>query len=287
MISGVRLLGLLSVLAGVGLGGAPVRAQGPVGHHVKASLLSETDGVVPGRPLTLGIRLVMEKGWHTYWRNPGDSGLATRARWELPPGFSAGEIQWPYPVRFETGPIVSYGYEDEVLLPVAVEVPRPLEASVVRLGVRVSWLECQEACLPGKTELSLDLPVKATGSPSPEAELFAKTRERLPSPARGWRITAAITHPTVAVTLWPPRGTTVQRAYLYPVTPRLVDYSQPQPLRRNAGGWRLDLPRDPNGTLSGRLTGVLVAQTGRGTVALDVDTELEGAGGAKEQEERR
>jgi len=92
----------VSVLVAFGLclGATRGHAQAPAVRHVKASLVAETDAVRPGQPLTVGIRLEMEKGWHTYWRNPGDSGLPTRVRWTLPAGFSAGELRWPYPQRF-------------------------------------------------------------------------------------------------------------------------------------------------------------------------------------------
>jgi thiol:disulfide interchange protein DsbD len=103
----------------------------------------------------------MEKGWHTYWRNPGDSGLPTRVRWELPEGFAAAEIRWPYPIRFTTGPLVSYGYEHEVLLPVEIRVPPSLASAEVRVAGRVDWLECREACVPGRADVSLLLPVRA------------------------------------------------------------------------------------------------------------------------------
>jgi hypothetical protein len=105
---------LLLVTAGAGAEGGPATA----GRHVRASLVAEADAAQPGRSLLVGFRLEMEPGWHTYWRNPGDSGLPTKVRWELPEGFSAGELQWPRPIRFATGPLVSYGYEHEVLHPV-------------------------------------------------------------------------------------------------------------------------------------------------------------------------
>ena len=103
------------------------------GRHVQVSLVAETDAVTPGQPLLVGLRLQMEPGWHTYWRNPGDSGLPTKVKWDLPEAFSAGPVQWPRPIRFHTGPLVSYGYEGEALLPVEVQVPSGLSAPEVRL----------------------------------------------------------------------------------------------------------------------------------------------------------
>jgi thiol:disulfide interchange protein DsbD len=251
----------------------PVLAQGTP-RHVKAQLLAETDAAQPGRPLQVGVRLEMEKGWHTYWQNPGDSGLPTRVRWELPPGLTAGEIRWPYPIRFASGPVVSYGYESDVLLPVTVGVPPTIAAGEVRLVAHVNWLECQEACLPGKADLVLVLPVRRTAREGPQAPLFAEARRRLPTRGPGWRVSAEGAARTVSVAVRPPQGTEVRDAYFYPVTPRLVDYSKPQTLIREGGGIRLELARDPNGAPAERLSGVLVAETAAGRAAVAVDVRL-------------
>jgi DsbC/DsbD-like thiol-disulfide interchange protein len=266
--------GVLSAVAGLALGAPHVGAQTPPGRHVKASLVAETDAARPGQPLTVGIRLEMEKGWHTYWRNPGDSGLPTRVKWELPAGFSAGEILWPYPDPFRSGPLVSYGYEHEVLLPVEIRVPTALADSEVRIAARVDWLECLEACLPGRANVSLTLPVRAAAAPGPQAALFAEARRRLPKKDAAWRFSASSTAGGVSLVVRPPRGTALREAYFYPVTPRLIDYAQPQKLTGEGAVHRLALARDPNGAPSDRLAGVLVAGTGAGALAVEVDVPL-------------
>ena len=76
--------------------------------HVKAELVAESDAIVPGQPLQLALKLAHEKEWHTYWQVPGDSGLPTRIEWQLPAGFTAGPIEWPYPHRLPAGPLVNY-----------------------------------------------------------------------------------------------------------------------------------------------------------------------------------
>jgi thiol:disulfide interchange protein DsbD len=216
----------------------------------------------------------MEKGWHTYWRNPGDSGLPTRVKWDLPAGFGASEIRWPYPIRFRTGPVVSYGYEHEVLLPVEVRVPVSVGGAEVRLAARVDWLECQEACLPGRAEVSLTLPVRATTAPGPHAALFAEARRRLPARDPGWRFSASSTPRGLTLVARAPRGTALRDAYFYALTPRVLEYAKPQPPTREGGVHRLELPRDPNGAPAERLAGVLVAETGKGTVAVEVDLKI-------------
>jgi len=273
---------IVSAVAGaivLAAAGASAEASSP-GPHVKASLVAESDAVVPGRRLSLGIRLKMDPGWHTYWSNPGDSGVPTKARLTLPDGFAAGELQWPAPERFVTGPIVSYGYSGEVLLPVEVRVPATVHGAEVRLLARVDWLECQEVCLPGRAEVALTLPVRPAAGPGPAAPLFAGTRRLLPVAPAGWSITASAEAPGLALSVGPPAGEELERAHFYPLEPRVLDHAQPQTLERApAGRYRLRLFRDPNGVAVERLAGVLVVETRSGRRALRVDAAL--AGGAR------
>ncbi|HEX3061514.1 MAG TPA: protein-disulfide reductase DsbD domain-containing protein, partial [Usitatibacter sp.] len=91
--------------------------------HVEAQLVTEKAAARPGSAFVVGLRLRMEPQWHTYWRNPGDSGLPTKIKWALPAGWKAGEIQWPYPQKLPVGPLMNYGYEDEVILLTDIAVP--------------------------------------------------------------------------------------------------------------------------------------------------------------------
>jgi DsbC/DsbD-like thiol-disulfide interchange protein len=253
----------------------------PPNRHVTVSLVSETDAVVPGRPLTLGIRLQMQPGWHTYWRNPGDSGLPTRVRWTLPTGFEAGGLLWPRPLRFAAGPLQSFGYEREVVLPVELKVPATIGGSEVRLGARVDWLECQEACLPGKAELSLALPVRARAAPGPQAALIAEARKQLPAADPAWRFAATAAGDALRLAVKPPRGTAVSEAWFYPLVPRVLDHAKPQALAKDPAGFSLALTRDTGGTPPERLQGVLVARTATGERALEVDVPLASAAAAR------
>jgi thiol:disulfide interchange protein DsbD len=265
---------IVPVVALLVLVGVVATHAAPRGRHVEASLVAKSDAATPGTPLILGLRLQMDPSWHTYWRNPGDAGLPTRVRWELPDGFVAGELQWPHPMRFNTGPLVSYGYEHEVLLPVEIQVPATLASPDVRLTARVSWLECQEICLPGKAELSLSLPIRAKASPGPAAALFESARRKLPRHDPAWSFSAAAMAGAIRLSVSPPRGTTLEEAYFYPLTRRVLDYSTPQALRRTEDGYQLELPRDRKGAAVDRLEGVLVGRTAKGRLALEVDVAL-------------
>ena len=125
----------------------------------------------------------MAPGWHTYWQFPGDAGIPTEIKWNLPPGWKAGPIQWPIPLKLsEPGDIQIYGYHDEVLLLWCSSLRRPRSsAASVHLAAEANWLVCEKICIPGSAKVQLDLPVGAPGTPA-NTELFAKFRDRLPRP---------------------------------------------------------------------------------------------------------
>lgn len=140
---------------------------------VNASLVADTAAIEPGKPLRVGLRLVMEPGWHTYWKDPGDSGLATTIAWKLPKGFSAGDIGWPAPLQvIEPGDIKANAYVGETLLTTVITPPKKIAGKQVTIKARVDWLVCEKICLPGGAEVELTLPV-GTAAPAHQA-LFEK-----------------------------------------------------------------------------------------------------------------
>ncbi len=153
---------------------------------VAARLIPETGTIEPGKTLWVDLHLDIAPGWHTYWRNPGDSGIPTEITWKLPAGFRAGDISWPMPERFVVGTIGNYGYRGSADLLVPITAPADLaSASAARLEAHARWLVCSEICIPGEATLALALPV--AGAPAPPdpavAARFAAIRDRLPKPA--------------------------------------------------------------------------------------------------------
>jgi len=132
--------------------------------HTQVSLVSERSEIAPGESFDVGLLLKMEEHWHTYWKNPGDAGLATSVTWTLPAGFTADPIRWPKPQVMETGPLTTYVYEGEVLLLVRVHAPKEghRPGQKVKLEGEVTWQECNEICILGSTAVSLSLPVAKT-----------------------------------------------------------------------------------------------------------------------------
>jgi len=147
--------------------------------EVKAQLVAHApEGVAPGKPLWLGLLLRHAPRWHTYWKNPGDSGLPTTLAWKLPGGVSAGAIDWPAPQRLPIGPLVNYGYEGTVLLPVAATVTPAFTGAQLDVGLAAEWLVCKEVCIPQSGEFRLAIP--ASASTAMHGDAFARAREQTP-----------------------------------------------------------------------------------------------------------
>ncbi len=159
--------------------------------QVKAELLAHApEGVRPGKPVWLGLKIEHQPHWHTYWKNPGDSGLPTTLQWTLPAGVTAAEIAWPTPQKLPIGPLMNFGYEGVLLLPVAVTVPAGFAADTLEVSLRADWLVCKEVCIPESGEFTLSLPAQA--ATAGHAALFAAARAAQPQPAAGAQASAEL-----------------------------------------------------------------------------------------------
>lgn len=275
---------MLAASLPAGGGGAAPLAAAP-SRNVAASLVSDVAAIQAGRPFRVGLRLEMAEGWHTYWKNPGDAGLATRLRWTLPAGFTAGPLEWPAPGRFAQGPLVSYGYDGEVVLLTAITPPSDLKAgSTHRLAARADWLECRDICLPGRADLEMVLPVGPAAADPKGAPLMARFQSRVPRPAVGWSA-GVLARRDGFILSWPsPPGPDGQEAYFFPETKQVVAYGEPQAFTRAQATRRLQLSRDPNAVPTNRLEGVLVLGGGNDARAYSLEMEtrnLEGTGGSR------
>ena len=154
--------------------------------RVRAELVANApEGIVPGKAIELGLLIEHQPQWHTYWKNPGDSGLPTQLEWQLPPSWDAAEIAWPTPHPIRIGNLVNYGYEGKVLLPVKVQIPTTFAADSTSATVQLkaTWLVCRVECIPEEGSFSLTLPVKSsTGMYAAE---FAAAHAQEPAPLQG------------------------------------------------------------------------------------------------------
>jgi len=235
-------------------------AETPIPHGT-LELIAENRWVTPGHGFSLGLHFQLERGWHIYWVNPGDSGEPPRVTWQLPPGLSPGVIEWPAPRRLGTSRIVDFGYKDAVTLIVPVHAETSLAAQpLARLGAEIRVLVCREMCIPGRTQLSLTLPIKSL-PPVPDVrtrELFAAARKELPRAApQNWKFSVddARDYFVLAANL----GAQITQVIFFPLAEVQIDNSAPQILQSLPSGFRLTL-RKSDRLLKpiDRLKGVLV-----------------------------
>ena len=268
-----RLLALLLLLAGL----APLPAQAlesnvATSPRAQVSLVSESDAFQPGQALRIGLRLRMAPGWYTYWRNPGDAGAPAELDFQLPEGATAGPIAWPTPARHATGPVMSYGYEGEILLPVTLTLPATLPplslGEPLTLQLHASWLVCERICVPEEADFTLTLP-HGTPTPSAQAPLFATADANTPHTATTSTPWQAEISPEGTLSLRLPGldATQVREAWFAPYAWGQIEHSAPQPLSTAEGGFTLALRPGTEFRHQAGLAGIVVVtdHTGRTT----------------------
>ena len=148
--------------------------------HTQAQLISASDSARPGDTVLVGIHLKMEPGWHTYWKNPGEAGMATKIEWQLPPGVTVGETQWPLPEKLPPPDVTTYGYQGETVLLVPLKLAADLKPGPLDLKAKVSWLECKEQCIPAGATVQSTLNVGSETKPSSDFELINSWKKKVP-----------------------------------------------------------------------------------------------------------
>ena len=231
--------------------------------QVRAELVAHApDGVAAGRPLWLGLKIDHQPHWHTYWKNPGDSGLPTTLTWTLPAGVTAGEIEWPTPSKLPIGPLMNYGYEGTLLLPMAVTVPPDFQAGTLNVKLRAEWLVCKDVCIPEEGEFTIDVPAQA--ATAGHAGLFAAARAALPQPLPDARATAAVEDGALLVRVAGlPADWHGRNLAFFPETPGVIaNAAQPQ-ARWQGGEWTARVPLDAQRSESPTAMPVVLAAAGQ------------------------
>ena len=246
-------------------GGASAMVSQP---HVTAELIPEVTTVEPGKPFGVALHLHSDAGWHTYWINPGDAGLATTITWTLPPGFTAGPIQWPVPEKHNMGPLVTYGYEGDVYLLTTITPPKSDLPRHFDVKAHATWLVCQEECIPGKAELTLPLDSGSLNLrlPIENTDFFAEARARLPVENTAWNIDASYgVNPILVINFHLKSGASASptvNGYFFPEQPNVLSAdekkSELDSLSKSASfGVGFDLQQ--NGEKPAEMSGVLVS----------------------------
>ncbi|MEQ8405173.1 MAG: protein-disulfide reductase DsbD family protein [Oceanicaulis sp.] len=224
--------------------GAPAAAQyGGDGPMVDASVISDRTSAAPGETLHVALHQDITQGWHTYWRNPGDSGEPTRLRLDLPEGWSAGEIIWPAPNAYPLGPLTNYGYSGEVTLPVPVTVPADAAPGRVEIPAEATWLVCEDICIPEEASLTLTLQVGESRIDPLGARRIAAAVDAAPRPAPDV-FEAAVSEGADGL-IFTFNGAVLDgysgEAALFPYVSGLIDHAAEQAVSAGEGALRIDV----------------------------------------------
>ena len=269
-LSAVATLSLGAVL-GV-LGSAwPVAAaaqQDPTPHS-EAELISEVSAVRPGESFTVGLRVTLDEGWHTYWENAGDAGNGVLMSWTLPDGFTVDSLRYPVPERIPYPPLMNYGYHDEVVFLATVTPPAELPDGSVDLAAVADFLVCADVCIPASADLDLTLPVRAGTAPmavSESASLIRRFRDQMPVESDDWAARAARTEGGFVLSIAPPDGWSgaFNGVYFFPDDPTILSHVADQPAGLAGDELRLELTESEY--MAGEpdaITGLLVLPEGQ------------------------
>ena len=274
---------ILVCLLGLGFARPPAAfaLEGPVvaTDNVKARLLSETSAIGPGQTIWVALELDIRDGWHTYWRNPGDSGQATSLKWTLPAGFSAGDIVWTTPHRFDVPPLVNYGYAKHAMHLVQITAPAGVPIGhAVTLAAKAGWLVCSDVCIPEDVALNLSLPTAATaGAADPAtAAAFAAARGDLPSAAPA-PTSVQVQNGQVVLTLGKDWGATlsqIKSLAFFPYDEGGIEYAAPQILSRAKDSLQLTVKAGYQPPKAGPVRGILLATEDNGGTTVAVPLEI-------------
>jgi len=254
--------------------------------NVRAELVSETAVVKPGEPFWVGLRQTIRPRWHTYWKNPGDSGLPTEIAWTLPAGVTAAPISWPTPTMIDVSGIINYGFSGDILLLVKITPPADLAGPSLNLTANANWLVCEDVCIPEEGKFELSLPTGATSKPAdPQTlALFDKARRNVPmeSPWPARFGVAKSGDPTLVLEAKGLKPDTIRDVYFFPAAWGAVANMAKQTARVGADGIRIPLAKgdakgSPPETLAGTLVLTEKTDAGEQRQAFDVTAKFDPA----------
>jgi DsbC/DsbD-like thiol-disulfide interchange protein/cytochrome c biogenesis protein CcdA len=228
---------LACVLAAEGPPPAAAFESAPVvSPRATATMITDSDSVIPGGRVRIALRLRLADGWHTYWRNPGEAGVPVELTPSLSAGATSGPIEWPAPRRVTEGDITTYGYSGEVVLPVTVALAPGV--STVSGDLNAHWLVCKDICVPEEATFRIELPT-GPGGPSAQAALFQAHDQAMPRPSP-WHATIA-SDGTLFVRGEGLSTATVVDAWFIPDAPEEIVDDAAQLLSVRDGGFTLGL----------------------------------------------
>jgi thiol:disulfide interchange protein DsbD len=237
--------------------------------HVHVQLISPGAQLQPGTPNNAGLYFKLEPGWHVYWKNPGDAGEPPHIKWTLPPGITADPLQFHIPKRLPLGPLMDFGYEDEVLFPIQLNVAGGASSGPATLHAKVDWLVCRGSCIPEKAELELSRPVASGNAPAantpmqPDQDIWARLANKLPQPLPA-NLKIGFVPTSTGFRLTINTGQKETEASFFPASPDILSNPAPQAATPTANGLTVDLKKDESLAANPKeLTGLLQLSGGR------------------------
>ncbi|MEY5062631.1 MAG: hypothetical protein RLZZ112_595, partial [Verrucomicrobiota bacterium] len=226
--------------------------------QLTVDLIAEPKPIEPAKPFTVGLRFRPEPGWHIYWKNPGDSGMAPTVQWKLPEGYTAGPLQFPLPEKILAPPLVTYGYEMETLILAEITPPagQPLPAKI-KIGADLDWLVCKEICLPGKA--SLDFNVSSQPKDNIDLQgLFDEIRREMPVQLPGVSVQGKLSGGFLVLKVKGASGT--GNLSFFPAQGDYVDEFKPAPTEHSGNTSVLRIPLKEKAVVPDTVSGLLVRE---------------------------
>lgn len=234
---------------------------------VDTKLITDVVLVKSGNHFQVAVKMKIKKGWHSYWINPGDAGMPANFNWDLPAGFSAGPVQWPYPSSFETGGLVSFGYEGEVLLPVEIGVDKNINAGEYKIDLRADWLVCKTECIPESSELSLKIMVSDNDTEYDRRiqKILSENKKMLPVFSDAWSFVSVMTDSSVLISGFPKNSgiKAPDEIKFFSYEPGIFTNSKKQKLEKKNGSFTLEVFNEPlRQSDPDSLSGIIVSPAG-------------------------
>lgn len=227
-----------------------------------------------------GIQFEMDKDWHIYWKNPGDSGEPPRITWRLPEGVRAGPLQWPSPLRLKTSAGTDYGYEGPVVLLSTLQIPAAAQSgTTMEVAGDLRWLVCHDICIPQRAELKAPVRVGNANHVNDDVHtVLVAAASRVPKPMPASLHASAVSSPGDFQLLFL-ANEQIGSAEFFPAEPEQVNDSAPQEIAVRSGVARLELKEsDHLIRVPERLRGVLVLN---GHEAYEIDLPIQHSTGQK------
>ena len=234
--------------------------------HLTVELLSDRDSIASAEKFNLAVRFQVEKGWHIYWKNPGDSGLAPKFTFRLPDSFSRTELKWPAPERIPFGPLVNYGYRDEVFIILPVTASSELGGMKdAQFSLNAEWVVCKEECIPGNGVLELHIPLskKEKGEVSKWAPSIEEALKAVPQELKWLRVSASVEAHLITLNISSDSPSLPDGQLVFiPEFPGMIEGAAEQIVERNSSGLKMLLTKAYGESDLREISGLLMAKDG-------------------------